>query len=70
MRRPKSRLIAAPPIRTGNSWPFSCSSATQAGICLEVETSRAERPIASASFSTAAVMIVSIGTCLPRSTTV
>jgi hypothetical protein len=70
MRRPKSRLIAAPPISTGKPWPFSCSSATHAGICFEVDTSSAERPIASASFSTAAVMIVSTGTCLPRSITV
>ena len=44
--------------------------ATQIGICLEVETSSAESPIASASFSTAASMIASTGTCLPRSITV
>ena len=55
MRRPKSRLIAAPPISTGNSSPRSCSSWTQAGICLEVETSSAERPIASAFSSTRGV---------------
>ena len=42
----------------------------QVGICFEVETSSAERPIASASFSTAALMISSTGTCLPRSITV
>ena len=70
MRRPKSRLIAAPPTSTGNSSPRWCSSWTQIGICFEVDTSRAESPIASASFSTAALMIVSTGTCLPRSITV
>jgi hypothetical protein len=70
VRRPKSRLIAAPPISTGNSSPRWCSSWMQVGICFEVETSSAERPIASASFSTAASMIVSTGTCLPRSITV
>ena len=42
----------------------------QVGICFEVDTSRAESPIASASFETAASMIVSTGTCLPRSITV
>jgi hypothetical protein len=41
-----------------------------AGICFEVETSSAESPIASAPSSTAEEMIVSTGTCLPRSTTV
>ena len=40
------------------------------GICFEVETSSAESPIASAFSSIAALMIVSTGTCLPRSTTV
>ena len=70
MRRPKSRLIAAPPISTGNSSFLECSSWTAAGICFEVETSRAERPIASAFSSIAELTIVSIGTCLPRSTTV
>ena len=44
MRRPKSRLIAAPPISTGNSSPRWCSSWTQIGICLEVETSSAREP--------------------------
>jgi hypothetical protein len=42
----------------------------QAGICLDVETSSALRPIAVASCSLAASMIVPTGTCLPRSTTV
>ena len=60
-------MIAAPPISTGNSSPRWCSSWTQSGICFEVETSSAESPIASASCSTAASMIVSTGTCLPRS---
>ena len=69
MRRPKSRLIAAPPTSTGYSSPRSCSSWTASGICLEVETSSAERPIAVASCSCAASRIVPIGTCLPRSTT-
>ena len=49
MRRPKSRLIAAPPISTGNGSARSCSSCTHSGICFEVETSSAERPIAVAS---------------------
>ena len=40
------------------------------GICFEVETSSADRPIASASCSWAASRITSTGTCLPRSTTV
>ncbi len=40
------------------------------GICFEVETSSALRPIAVASCSLAASRIVWIGTCLPRSTTV
>ena len=42
----------------------------QAGICLEVDTSSAESPIAVALCSWAASRIVWIGTCLPRSTTV
>src|SRR5438067_1990154 len=37
--------------------------------CFEVDTSRAESPIAVASCSFAASTIVPIGTCLPRSTT-
>ena len=40
------------------------------GICLEVETNNADKPIAVALASTALVMIVSAGTCLPRSITV
>ena len=40
------------------------------GICLEVETSSALSPMAVASCSLAASMIVPIGTCLPRSMTV
>ena len=40
------------------------------GICLDVLTSSAERPMAVALTSTAFEMIVSAGTCLPRSMTV
>ena len=47
-RRPKRRLIAAPPISTGMCRPRRSSSCTQSGICLDVDTSSAERPIASA----------------------
>ncbi len=46
------------------------SSSTQNGICFEVDTSRAERPIASAFTATAFSITVAIGTCLPRSCTV
>jgi hypothetical protein len=63
-------LIAAPPMSTGISMPRRSSSCTQSGICLLVETSSAESPIASAFTSTAFSRIVFTGTCLPRSTTV
>ena len=57
-RRPNLRLIAAPPISTGYSRPCACSSWIASGICLEVETSSADRPIAVASCSLAASRIV------------
>ena len=46
MRRPKRRLMAAPPTSTGKSSLRRCSSLMISGICLEVETSSAERPMA------------------------
>ena len=70
MRRPNERLIAAPPISTGKSHAARSSSCTQSGICFDVETSSADRPIASAPTSIALSMIVLTGTCLPRSNTV
>ena len=62
--------MAAPPMSSGYSRPELCSSWTHSGICLEVETSRAESPIAVAACSSAASRMVWIGTCLPRSMTV
>ena len=41
MRRPKRRLMAAPPTSTGILSPRRCSSLMISGICLEVETSNA-----------------------------
>jgi len=70
MRRPKRRLMAAPPIRTGIFNFRRWSSLTISGICLLVLTNRAESPMASALTSTALEIIVSAGTCLPRSSTV
>ncbi|MNT66158.1 hypothetical protein D3C72_2041990 [compost metagenome] len=65
--RPKLRLMAAPPTITGKESPRWWSSLTIRGICLEVETKSAERPMASAPTSIALSMMVLTGTCLPRS---
>ena len=70
MRRPKPRLMAAPPMITGKRSPRASSPCRHAGICLLVLTSSALSPMASASTSTALSMIVFTGTCLPRSNTV
>ena len=51
MRRPKRRLMAAPPMRTGYFSPRRPNSLTINGICFDVLTNRALRPIAVASTS-------------------
>ena len=48
MRRPKRRLMAAPPTSTGICKPRRASSLTISGICFEVLTSSADNPMASA----------------------
>ncbi len=70
MRRPNLRLMAAPPMSTGKLRPRRASSLTIRGICLDVLTSRALRPMASALYSCAFSIMVLAGTCLPRSCTV
>src|SRR6185436_18798120 len=68
--RTKLGLMAAPPTSSGYSFPRRKSSCAQSGICLEVETSSAERPMASAPTSSAFSMMVFTGTCFPRSNTI
>ena len=61
--------MAAPPHSTGVSILFSRACSTNSCICLEVDTSRADRPTASGLTSAILSRNFWSGTCLPRSYT-